>query len=193
MKNISKSQLILLLINTLTLSRIPLSLLVFYQILFLEISVTHLFFSLSLILFSDFLDGKLSRKYQVTTTFGAFSDVGCDFFFMFSSSLALSLKGLIPVWYLAVISFKFIEFLLTSKIFSAKNLTKHPFLFDWFGRLLASLYYLTPLLILFLHFILSPVIKTEITLLFFYSLLPLSLLSTVQRIFISLQSKKMIS
>jgi len=74
------------LINCLTLSRIPLSVFaymeitagtirgIYYLCLFLGIAV------------SDFLDGKCARAFHVQSSFGAIADVICDFFYVMTSS-----------------------------------------------------------------------------------------------------------
>ena len=94
------------LINCLTLSRIPLSVFaymeittgtirgIYYLCLFLGIAV------------SDFLDGKCARAFHVQSGIGAIADVICDFFYIMTSTYALYRLGCLPIWVLILITVK---------------------------------------------------------------------------------------
>ncbi len=136
-------------INILTLSRVPLTL-VFCAVVLLGASpflpCAALFI---LIAVTDYLDGKLARKFGVQTDIGAILDVSADFFFIIAACSSLALRGLFPYWMLGVILFKFLEFWITSAIFTSRKVTS-VFLFDPLGRLVAVLFYLLPVLTLLL-------------------------------------------
>lgn len=138
------------LVNGLTLLRIPLS-------LFFCIGVLHnpkpYFVCVILFLLigaSDHLDGKLARKYKVQTYIGAKLDVIADFFFILLSCLSLIYGGLFPKWMGLVIILKFLEFLVTSFLYKKGFKSTTVFLFDPIGRIVAVLFYLLPILTLLL-------------------------------------------
>lgn len=144
-------------VNALTLSRVPLSLIFCATVLldtspFLPCAVLF-----ALIAVSDYLDGKLARKYGVQTGIGAKLDVMADFFFIITASLSVFFRGLFPRWMLVIILFKFLEFWITSAIFNRSGKSITVFLFDPLGRIVAVLFYLLPILILLIQFCLSVV------------------------------------
>lgn len=110
---------------------------------------------LLLIIFaSDILDGKLARRWNVTTRRGAIFDVTADMFFVAVSFAALILHGVIPPWLLGVAAAKFLEFKVTSSILSGvmQNISPHPALvFDKLGRLSAILLMAFPFPALLIH------------------------------------------
>ena len=140
-----------LLIHTLTLSRIPLSFL-FCTVLLLShdplLPCAALFL---LVAVSDYLDGKLARKYKVQSRMGAVLDVAADFFFIGAACSSLNILGLLPGWMLAVILIKFIEFWISSAYYKRNNNTA-MFLFDPLGRLAAVLFYALPVAVLLFQF-----------------------------------------
>jgi len=86
--------------NLITLSRILLAL------LFIPVFLEHNF-NLALIIFSvasisDFFDGYLARKFEVTSKFGAMLDPIADKIFMFFSYSLFAYEKIIP-WYLAAV------------------------------------------------------------------------------------------
>lgn len=137
-------------INSLTLSRVPLSL-VFCDVALHSVKpflpCAALFVSIAA---SDYLDGKLARKFGVQSGVGAILDVMSDFLFIIAACASLSVSGLFPRWMLAVIIFKFAEFWITSAIFSRGSTNTFVFLFDPLGRSVAALFYLLPILTLLL-------------------------------------------
>lgn len=169
-------------VNVLTLSRVPLSL-IFCAMVLLDanpfLPCAALF---ALIAVSDYLDGKLARKYGVQTGIGAMLDVMADFFFIIAACLSLSFRGLFPRWMLAVIIFKFLEFWITSTIFNRSDKNTTVFLFDPLGRIVAVLFYLLPILMLLLHLCL-PVIAHQTALVIAYTgIVGLAAISSTWRI-----------
>ncbi len=133
------------LINGLTLSRIPFSIL-FNIMLFDE---KNRFWGCSLlfllIALTDFWDGRLARYYGVETKIGAILDVGADFFFIFTASIFLYGQGLLPLGMLVIIGMKFAEFCLTSYLINKIQKKNRILFFDKIGRLLAVVLYFIPL------------------------------------------------
>lgn len=138
-------------INTLTLLRIPLSImfnvlllyeerrLFLYGILFLVIALT------------DFFDGKLARYYNVQSRVGAVLDIASDFFFIFTTACVMYKHGLLPAGMIIIIVIKFTEFCITSCLFDKKLKKNKLLFFDKIGRFVAVILYSIPIIILILH------------------------------------------
>lgn len=97
------------------------------------------------LLLTDFLDGKVARHYGVSTKFGAIFDLLADLLFILSSTTLLIYLQVIPKWFLGVILIKFTEFIFTSFILKEDD-NEEVFVFDYFGRLTAGLFYVIPIL-----------------------------------------------
>ena len=168
------------LINCLTLSRIPLSIFaymeittgtirgIYYLCLFLGIAV------------SDFLDGKCARAFHVQSSFGAIADVICDFFYIMTSTYALYRLGCLPIWVLILITVKLFEFILTSLLIKRVQYRSHIFMFDRIGRYTAIGFYILPTVIVLCSMYLMPFFFI-IRYVFCVSLLIFSLVSTYLR------------
>ena len=168
------------LINCLTLSRIPLSIFAYMEITTGTIrGIYYLCLFLGIAL-SDFLDGKCARAFQVQSGFGAIEDVICDFFYIMSSSYALYRLGCLPAWFLVLITVKLFEFILTSCLVRRMQIRSHVFMFDRVGRYAAIGFYILPTVIV-LCSIYLPSLVFIIRCVFCVSLLIFSLLSTYQR------------
>ena len=180
MYTIGKKYAAFVLINCLTLSRIPLSIFaymeitagtirgIYYLCLFLGIAV------------SDFLDGKCARAFQVQSSFGAIADVICDFFYIMTSSYALYRLGCLPIWVLVLITVKLFEFILTSRLVRRMQIRSHVFMFDRVGRYTAIGFYILPTVIVLCSIYLMPFFFI-IRYVFCVSLLIFSLVSTYLR------------
>jgi hypothetical protein len=180
MYTIGKKYAVFVLINCLTLSRIPLSIFaymeitagtirgIYYLCLFLGIAV------------SDFLDGKCARAFQVQSSFGAIEDVICDFFYIVTSSYALYRLGCLPAWFLILVTVKLFEFILTSRLVRRMQNRSHVFMFDRIGRYTAIGFYILPTVIV-LCSIYLPSLVFIIRYSFCIGLLLFSLISTYQR------------
>ena len=168
------------LINCLTLSRIPLSIFaymeitagtirgIYYLCLFLGIAV------------SDFLDGKCARAFHVQSSFGAIADVICDFFYIMTSTYALYRLACLPAWFLIFITVKLFEFILTSLLIKRVQYRSHIFMFDRIGRYTAIGFYILPTVIVLCSIYLMPFFFI-IRYVFCVSLLIFSLVSTYLR------------
>ena len=180
MYTIEKKYAAFILINCLTLFRIPLSVFaymeittgtirgIYYLCLFLGIAV------------SDFLDGKCARAFHVQSSFGAIADVICDFFYVMTSSYALYRLGCLPAWFLVLITVKLFEFILTSRLVRRMQIRSHVFMFDRVGRYTAIGFYILPTVIV-LCSIYLPSLVFIIRCVFCVSLLIFSLISSYQR------------
>ena len=65
-------------------------------------------------LFTDYLDGLLARKFEVTSNYGAYLDTAADFILTATIFSAFIITGLYPYWILILIIFMFLQFILTS-------------------------------------------------------------------------------
>lgn len=120
----------IILINTVTLLRIPLSV-VFCAVLLSDnrkIVLCSVLFAI--IAMTDFFDGKLARKFNVQTKLGSVFDVVSDFFFIVTACYSLYFQGLFPYWMLVIIVLKFLEFCITSLFSVRKEKNKKIFIFD---------------------------------------------------------------
>lgn len=99
----------------------------------------------ALICATDFMDGRIARKLNATSSFGALLDVAADFVFIISSLIVLIFHNVIPAWVLVMILVKFTEFLVTSHIVRNYGGGSNTFfMFDCIGRIAAVNYYLAP-------------------------------------------------
>ena len=177
------------LINCLTLSRIPLSVFaymeitagtirgIYYLCLFLGIAV------------SDFLDGKCARAFHVQSGIGAIADVICDFFYIMTSSYALYRLGCVPIWVLILITVKLFEFILTSLLIKRVQYRSHIFMFDRVGRYTAIGFYILPTVIVLCSIYLMPFFFI-IRYVFCVSLLIFSLVSTYLRCIVIVKTNR---
>ena len=180
MYTIEKKYAAFILINCLTLFRIPLSVFaymeittgtirgIYYLCLFLGIAV------------SDFLDGKCARAFHVQSGIGAIADVICDFFYIMTSTYALYRLGCLPAWFLILITVKLFEFILTSLLIKRVQYRSHIFMFDRIGRYTAIGFYILPTVIVLCSMYLMPFFFI-IRYVFCVSLLIFSLVSTYLR------------
>ncbi len=83
---------------------------------------------------TDFFDGHLARRLNVTTRFGAYYDVATDFILVIGVFTAFNIHGYYPTWLLLLIAASFIQFLATS--YFAKKL------YDPVGRYIGSALYI---------------------------------------------------
>ena len=168
------------LINCLTLSRIPLSVFAYMEITTGTIRVIYYLCLFLGIAVSDFLDGKCARAFHVQSSFGAIADVICDFFYIMTSTYALYRLGCLPIWVLILITVKLFEFILTSLLIKRVQYRSHIFMFDRIGRYTAIGFYILPTVIVLCSIYLMPFFFI-IRYVFCVSLLIFSLVSTYLR------------
>lgn len=132
-------------VNAITLSRIPLSILFTYNIISNPHNILLHSIIFAIIGMTDLVDGKLARKLSVNSKFGAMADVFSDLFFIITASIILAMKGLLPLWMLIIIMGKFLEFWSTSSYLqNNERNSKIVFTFDRLGRLTAVAFYILP-------------------------------------------------
>src|SRR5690554_917400 len=167
--------------NLLTLSRIVLSCIVNYYILihFGRIKIPLL--SFGLVFLTDYLDGRIARRYGTVSPGGAVFDLVADFFFIFLSYLVLHSFGVIPFWFVCIVFGKFIEFVLTSFFLRSSADGSRVFVFDFLGRFVAVVFYIFPVLLYSSHQ-LAPVFYDFSINQLTYIILFFSLLSSADRI-----------
>jgi CDP-diacylglycerol--glycerol-3-phosphate 3-phosphatidyltransferase len=68
-------------------------------------------------------------------------------FFVVSSYTALCLFHILPLWFLFIMLYKFIEFIATSIFLKKQYNLKALFMFDLIGRFAAVLFYIVPALV----------------------------------------------
>ena len=168
------------LINCLTLSRIPLSVFAYMEITTGTIRVIYYLCLFLGIAVSDFLDGKCARAFHVQSGIGAIADVICDFFYIMTSTYALYRLGCLPIWVLILITVKLFEFILTSLLIKRVQYRSHIFMFDRIGRYTAIGFYILPTVLILCNIYLMPLFFI-IRYVFCISLLLFSLVSTYLR------------
>ena len=168
------------LINCLTLFRIPLSIFAYMEIIAGTIRGIYYLCLFLGITVSDFLDGKCARAFHVQSSFGAIADVICDFFYIMTSSYALYRLGCLPAWFLILVTVKLFEFILTSRLVRRMQYRSHVFMFDRVGRYTAIGFYILPTVIV-LCSIYLPSLVFIIRYVFCIGLLIFSLVSSYQR------------
>ena len=166
----SKNTITLLLVNFITLLRIPLTIVFAYELInYLKtgqslFGLSSIIISL-LIIFSDFIDGKLARKYDVTSKIGQILDVHLDFVYIMISTSILALYNKLDLYFVVVIVYKFLEFIITSKIFKGrfKNKKSENFYYDNLGTIASGMYYIIPLIVICLLYFKIKYIKIIIS------------------------------
>lgn len=139
-----------LIVNTITLSRIILSILLVYGIITNRFGFLPCTILFATVCATDLIDGKLARKYSACTSIGAIFDVLADLFFLMTASISLILVNAYPAWMLIVIIGKFLEFWCTSSFIRRNRIYKeHVFMFDSLGRKVVVLFYVLPYIALF--------------------------------------------
>ena len=177
-----KNYITLIFVNCLTMGRIPLSILAYIEISTEEIKILSYLLLFSIIAASDFFDGKAARIFHAQSNFGAAADVFCDFFYIITSCHALYRHGIFPLWMMALITFKLLEFITTSRVMQSRNNSRNIFLFDYIGKYTAALFYILPAIILIFYRLMPPYIFYRTSYMIYIALLFFSILSSTQRI-----------
>ena len=144
------------LVNTITLVRIPLIFMFIYNLIYYlntkeqSYGLNSIIISM-LIIFSDFIDGKLARRYKVATQIGQLLDIYLDFVYIFAGLVTLCGYDLINFYFIIVIVYKFLEFVLRSRLLKSKVKFKgnkgQNYFYDLLGTLASGFYYVIPLIV----------------------------------------------
>lgn len=143
-----QKRLIRFLPNFLSAIRFPLGCLFAVSLFFRFTAANHpvcgLLFCFAPIALSDFLDGKIARRWICQSNMGAILDVAADSFYILLSLVLLNFYHIIPIWFTTVVVLKLTDFILSSRVILADK--KGHFVFDFLGRLTAVGFYLLPVL-----------------------------------------------
>lgn len=149
-----KEKLAFALVNSLTVLRVLLTCLFLFLLAQQEMNLMFYLFLFVVIVLTDFLDGRLSRYWKVQSTLGAFFDITADAFFVLGVNAFLVYQHRLPWWMLALMFFKFLEFLVSSfgkrKIgLTCEKMKRSPLLFfDVLGLFVVAGFYSLPLVLL---------------------------------------------
>jgi CDP-diacylglycerol--glycerol-3-phosphate 3-phosphatidyltransferase len=99
----------------------------------------------ALIFISDFVDGRLARYFSSVSHLGAILDVTADFLYIAVSYIVVHSLNIVPLWFLFVIMFKFIEFIVTSFFLRKYSNRESVFVFDFIGRAVSIIFYVIPI------------------------------------------------
>ncbi len=127
--------------NIITLARIPLTILLLYLILQREYMAAAMVFAA--ICLTDISDGAAARALGACSRLGAYLDVASDLLYVITSLAVLNINGRVPLWFMAVVVLKFIEFVVTSRILKRRG-EAGAWIFDWLGRCFAALAFISP-------------------------------------------------
>lgn len=148
-----------LLVNLVTLIRVPLIVIFGYNLVYylkfsnsingIIVIITSIF-----VLFSDFIDGKLARKYKVTSNIGQNLDIYLDFIYIISGVTILSVYNQLDYYFDIVIVYKFLEFIVFSRVFRGKYQCKkgNNYYYDLLGELVSASFYIVPLIVVSLRY-----------------------------------------
>lgn len=109
------------------------------------IPVWSLLICFMVIALSDLMDGWISRKFDCQSDIGATLDVSADSFFILLALIVSNYYGFVPIWFTIIVILKLVDFILSSRIFSAGE--KRHFVFDFLGRFTAAGFFLLPILV----------------------------------------------
>lgn len=131
--------------NLITFLRVVLTLILNFYIVYHFGSLLVPLIICFIIFISDFIDGRIARAYESTSSVGAVFDATADLFYIVLSYIALYCFNVLPLWFLFVILFKFTEFIVTSRFIKSFSDKKSVFVFDFLGRLSAVIFYGIPI------------------------------------------------
>ncbi len=177
-----QNRVVFILVNCITMSRIPLSILAYMELSRGNVRITYYLLIFFGIVVSDFFDGKAARAFGIQSHFGAAADVFCDFFYVITSCYALYRQGLFPAWMLMLMTFKLLEFVMTSLMITNRSSCRHLFIFDCIGKYTGISFYTLPVVILGFHRLFSPPLFCKASYSVYAILLFFSILSAIQRI-----------
>lgn len=123
--------------NYLTILRLILVPIIFAFILKEYYLAAFLFFFLAN--FTDILDGRIARKYNLITDWGKLMDPLADKITQISTISALIIKGIIPFWILVIITLKEMIMIIVAFTLYKKNIvTVHS---KWYGKAATILFF----------------------------------------------------
>lgn len=116
-------------------------------ILFFFSTISGSFLSIYLFCgFTDFMDGFLARKFEVTSLIGAKLDTAGDVITYLSLAKILIFNHFIPTWFLAWLGFAIVGFVV-SAVIAKKRFGKFYFVHSLFGKILGLSLFALPFFI----------------------------------------------
>ncbi len=100
---------------------------------------------------SDIADGEVARRLKISSVFGAKFDVIADAIFVFMIHLLLASYHIVPIWFIALMAEKILNYIVSSYIVSKRGNSNFRFIRDPWGKTIAASYFLTPCLLLAGH------------------------------------------
>lgn len=91
---------------------------------------------------TDALDGYIARKFDLTSSNGAYIDIIADFILVLVGFLAFVLTGIYPFWVILIILLMFLQFIITSKA----NILVYDPIGKYYGAFLFMVIFITLLL-----------------------------------------------
>lgn len=143
----------------------------------------------TIIFLTDYFDGKIARITGSVSKAGAVFDVVSDLFYIVVSYLVLYTLLILPLWFLSIILFKFVEFIVTSYCINRISNKKSIFIFDFLGRFVAVIFYIIPV-VSYIVFQLSKTGYLSILNLLMYSTTFFVIVSSLYRIWICVKGLK---
>lgn len=109
-----------------------------------QASIISMMILSGMIYLSDFLDGRLARKWQSCSKLGEWLDIAADVFYLISQCGLLVYYKQMPSYVVGCMGVEFSFFMLSS--LWCRTSEKELFLFDQVGRMTAVYYYILPML-----------------------------------------------
>ncbi len=113
---------------------------------YIEIAILFL-----IVWISDIADGKVARKLKISSVFGAKFDVIADSIFVFTIHILLASHHIVPIWFIALMIEKILNYIVSSHIVSKKANRSFGFIRDPLGKMVGASYFITPYLLLAAH------------------------------------------
>lgn len=158
--------------NYLTIIRLILVPVIFILILSEQYLYAFIFFLIAN--FTDVLDGRIARKYNLITDWGKLMDPLADKITQISTITALIIKGIIPFWILVILATKELIMITVGFVLYKKNIvTVHS---KWYGKIATVLFFVA---IVFSLLSKTFVELSKITLYLFYIAIAMTLFAGV--------------
>ncbi len=124
--------------NILTILRLIFVPIIFISIFMEKYLLAFVFFVIAN--FTDVLDGKIARKYNLITDWGKLMDPLADKLTQIGTISALTIKGILPIWILIVLATKeLIMIIVAFTLYKNKIMTVNS---KWYGKLATILFFI---------------------------------------------------
>ena len=124
--------------NILTILRLIFVPIIFISIFMEKYLLAFVFFVIAN--FTDVLDGKIARKYNLITDWGKLMDPLADKLTQIGTISALTIKGILPIWILIILATKeLIMIIVAFTLYKNKIMTVNS---KWYGKLATILFFI---------------------------------------------------